>query len=186
MELGKLLIYADRSVLFCLLTPVRIRASAAILAFVDFLLSPVLIPLDRLSVCKVEFFVIRANQVAIFVCLEIDCAERIISVFFVGGFLLVHGEFHVLLHPMLLAVEIIVEGTVPGVRNRVFGIETELTVKFLHERNKAVHIRTVLHGFHDNDVLVCHANLDIVSWKKLVVPHIILLHPHESGIRICL
>ena len=55
MELGKLLIYADRSVLFCLLTPVRIRAAAAILAFVDFLLSPVLIPLDRLSVCKVDF-----------------------------------------------------------------------------------------------------------------------------------
>ena len=88
MELGKLLIDTDRLVLFCLLTPVRIRASAAILAFVDFLLSPVLIPLDRLSVCKVEFFVIRANQVAICVCLEIDGAERISPMYFKIGWLM--------------------------------------------------------------------------------------------------
>ena len=59
-------------------------------------------------------------------------------------------------------------------------------MKFLHQRNETVHIRTILHNIRHYNVFICNPKLDIVGWKQLVVAHIILFHPHKRGIMICL
>ena len=94
------LVQADRSVLFSLLTLFSIRATAAVLTLKDLVLPSVEITFDRRSVSKLEFPVVRTEQAAIRVGLEVYRTEWIVAVVLVFRFFLIHGELHEFLHPM--------------------------------------------------------------------------------------
>ena len=57
-------------------------------------------------------------------------------------------------------------------------------MELFHQRDKAVHIGTVLHHICYGNVLVCHSDLNVVCWKELVISHIVLFHPHKGCIMI--
>ena len=54
-------------------------------------------------------------------------------------------------------------------------------MELFHQRDKAVHIGTVLHHICYGNVLVCHSDLNVVCWKELVISHIVLFDSHESS-----
>ena len=84
------LVQADRSVLFCLLTLFGIRAAAAVLTLEDLVLPSVEITFDRRSVSKLEFPVVRTEQAAIRVGLEVYRTEWIVAVVLVFRFFLIY------------------------------------------------------------------------------------------------
>ena len=57
-------------------------------------------------------------------------------------------------------------------------------MEFFHEGDKAVHVRAVLVNIYDSDIFIRDTDLDVIGRKELVIPHVVLLHPHESGIMI--
>ena len=86
---------------------------------------------------------------------------------------------------MPLTIQVIVEGTIASVRDRILGIETIYFMELFHQWHKAVHVRAMLHYIYHRNVFIRYTDLDIVSRQQLVISHIILFHPHECGIMVC-
>ena len=132
-----------------------------------------------------EFLVVRAAEITVIIGFEVRRTERIIAVSFILRFFLVHGKFHKFFHSVLLAVEVVVVRSVTGICDGVFGVKTIQRLELLHKRNKAVHIRTVLHHIYDSDIFICDPDLNIVRRQELIIAHIIPFHAHKGGIVIC-
>lgn len=105
---GQFQVQLNTAIAVGLLALACVGTAAAILAFIDFFLSAIQVPFDCSSISKPEYFSARANQISGFVCLEVDCPEWVVPIFFIRRFLLVHWKLHELLHPVLLAVDVIV------------------------------------------------------------------------------
>ncbi len=108
----------------CLFTLFCIRTSATVFALIHFFLSAVCIPFYILAILQVKGFSIRAPHNSIFVNQKVDCSERVFLIFPIRCFLLEHWELHILFHSILLTKNVIVVGTVAGICNRIFRIES--------------------------------------------------------------
>ena len=115
---------------------------------------------------------------------KVHCPERILMILFICRFLLEHRELHVLFHTVLFAEDIVVIRAVTGIRDRILWIEAINVLKVLHQRYKAVHVRTLLVHIDYRDVFIRNADLDVIGRKELVIPHVVCFHPHESGVKV--
>ena len=102
------LIQADRPVPVALLALVSVRSAAAVLTLVDFLLTPVPVPFHILPVCEQHLSAVGAEQVTGLIRPEVHRTERVEPVLPVLALFLVQGEFHVFLHAVLGAVQVVV------------------------------------------------------------------------------
>ena len=55
-------------------------------------------------------------------------------------------------------------------------------MKFFHQRNETVHVGCVLFCRNCCNIFVTYCCLHIIRWKKLIVPHVVFLQPHERCI----
>ncbi len=122
MHSGEFFVYADSSVFICFLTLVSVWTACAVLALIYFFLTSILITIDMFAIKKCKCFPIGASHNALCIKREIYGSERIavdnpdqLSLF-------EHRKFHVFFHSMLLTVNVIVIGTIAGIRYRIFGI----------------------------------------------------------------
>ena len=108
VESSQFFIEANCSILISFFALISVWTVAAIFTLIDFFLPAIQISFDWLPVCKVEFFSIRTDQIAILIRFEILCTEWIVAVFLVCCLFLVHRELHELFHSMFLAEQIVV------------------------------------------------------------------------------
>ena len=106
-------------------------------------------------------------------------------IFLVLSFFFKHCEFHILFHAMLFTINIVVIGTIACIGYRIFWIFPIHTVKFFHQRNKAIHIRRILFRIYYCDIFITYCYLKIVSRKQLVISHVVFFYSHECCISIC-
>lgn len=92
VDVSQLLVQSDRSVLVGLLALGSIRTIAAILTYVDLFLPSVVVPFDSFSVRELHPAAVGADQLPLFVCLEVDGTERIGGILPVLCLLFVHRE----------------------------------------------------------------------------------------------
>ena len=59
-------------------------------------------------------------------------------------------------------------------------------MKLLHQRHKTICVAPVVIDVYYRDIFIRDADLYIVGGQKLVVPHIVPLHPHKGCRAICL
>ena len=52
------------------------------------------------------------------------------------------------------------------------------------KRHQSPYIIPVLEDVDCNDIFTVHANLHIVPWLLLGIPHVVILHVHKGGIHI--
>lgn len=76
---------------------------------------------------------VGTDQLTFFSSLEIHSTEGIFSVSSVPDGLVVHGKFHVLLHAVLFAIQIIVERAVTCIRNRILWINAIYCIELCSE-----------------------------------------------------
>ena len=131
---------------------------------------------------------IRAAHDSVLTDLEIDSTERILMILLIRRFLLEHRELHIFLHAVLLTEDVVVIGSVTGICNRILRVETIDVPKSIHQRNKAVHVCTILVYVNNCYIFICNSDLDVVCRKQLVISHVVCFNPHECccviGLRI--
>ena len=102
MDLCKLTIQADPSVMRCFLATFCIRTAIAVLTFIDFFLTAILVALNVFPVDEFELLSIGTEQRSINRRLEINRTEWVIVILLVCRFFEEHGEFHTGFHPCSL------------------------------------------------------------------------------------
>ena len=115
VDLSQFLVQSDGTILVGLLALCRIRTIAAILTDVDLFLPSVVVAFDGPSVGESHPATVGADQLPLFVCLEVDGTEGIGGILPVLRLLFVHGELHVQTHPVGPAEQVIVVGAVASV-----------------------------------------------------------------------
>ncbi len=93
-----------------------------------------------MSIDKFESPVIWTTDGSILINSKVYWPKRIGMVFLVFRFFLVHGEFHILLHTVLLAIDVSVERSISCICHRILRISPIDFVEFLHQRYEAIHI----------------------------------------------
>jgi len=186
MHSGEFFVYADSSVFICFLTLVSVWTACAVLALIYFFLMSILITIDMFAIKKCKCFPIGASHNALCIKREIYGSERIAVIILISCLFFEHRKFHVFFHSMLLTVNVIVIGTIAGIRYRIFGIKTINSMELFHQRNKAVRISAVVIHIHHSYVFICNAHLNIVGWQQLVIPHVIGFDSHKSSVFVCL
>lgn len=94
---------------------------------------------------------------------EVFAPEGIFPVSPALRFLIVHGELHVLLHPVLLTVKVIVARSATGVCYGIFRVEAVQAVEFFHQWNKAFHVRPVVVDVCHGNIRIGHTDQDVVN-----------------------
>ena len=169
----KFMIDTDRAVLFRLLASLCIWASGTILTLIHFFLPAILISIYMFTILKMERLTIRAAHDSVLTDLEIDSTERILMILLIRRFLLEHRELHIFLHAVLLTEDVVVIGSVTGICNRILRVETIDVPKSIHQRNKAVHVCTILVYVNNCYIFICNSDLDVVCRKQLVISHVV-------------
>lgn len=118
-------------------------------------------------------FVVRTQQITVFIYAEIHCSVWIIMVFNILAFFFIHGKFHVFSHSVFFTVQIVVEAPIACVGNWIFRILSIYSVEFFHKRLEAIHIRGILLYVIYGDILIANAKLYVVTWEQLIVSHIV-------------
>ena len=54
-------------------------------------------------------------------------------------------------------------------------------MEFLHQGHKTAHVGAVLLYVRHGNILIRHADLNVVSEQELIVAHVILFQMHEGG-----
>ena len=121
----------------------------------------------------------RAYEFPVLIDLEVYGSERIFTVVLILHRLVVHRELHELFHPVFFAEQIIVQTSISSIRQRIERIMLVYGEKFVHQRDKTIHIGGKLKDVASGDILVADGDLIIVSGKQLVVAHIVFLHPKK-------
>ena len=109
MDLCKFTIQADPSVMRCFLATFCIRTATAVLTFIDFFLTAILVASNVFPVDEFELLFIGTEQRSIHRRLEIDGTEWVLVILLVRRFFEEHGEFHTGFHPMFAAVQIVIK-----------------------------------------------------------------------------
>ena len=169
MHGGELPVDPDGAIFISFLSSFRIRAPGAVFAGIDLFLTSVVVPLHMLAVLKMERLPVGTTHDAISYNWKVHCAERILMILFICRFLFEHRELHVLFHTILFTEDIVVIRTIAGIRHRILWIEAINVLKALHERYKAVHVRTVLVHIDYCYVFISNTDLDIVCREQLII-----------------
>ena len=109
MDLCKFTIQADPSVMRCFLATFCIRTTTAVLTFIDFFLTAILVASNVFPVDEFELLSVGTEQRSIHRRLEIDCTEWVLVILLVRRFFEEHGEFHTGFQPMFAAVQIVIK-----------------------------------------------------------------------------
>lgn len=131
-----------------------------------------------------SFHLNRTIPVCLFTLLCIRTSGTVFAL--IHFFLLEHWEFHILFHSILFTKNVIVVGTIAGICNRIFRIESIEVFELVHQRHKAAHIAAVLIHLYDGYIFLCGTHLDIIGRKQLVISHIIGLDTHKGCGMVCL
>jgi len=182
MHGGELPINPDGAIFISPLATFRIRTPGAVFAGIDLFLASVVVPLHMLAVLQMERLPIWTPHEAILPDREIHCPEWILIILFIYCFHFEHRELHVLLHTILFTEDIVVIRTIAGIRYTILWIEAINVLKALHERYKAVHVRTILVLIDYYNVFISNTDLDIICWEQLIISHIVRLVSYPSRI----
>lgn len=91
----------------------------------------------------------------------------------------------VALNPALFQVQIVLKALVSGICNKFCILLAVVPGQRVHEFAEGSVIRAVRKHFDPGDILTVDRNLDVVARLQLPIPHMVFLHPHKCGIRIC-
>ena len=123
VDVGQLLIQSYGTVLVGLLALGGVGTVAAILTDIDLFLPSVVVAFDGPSVGESHPATVGADQLPLFVCLEVDGTEGVGRILLVLRLPLIHGELHVQAHPVRPAKQVVVVGAVACVGHRKLGVE---------------------------------------------------------------
>ena len=186
MHRCKFTVAPNDTVFICLFTLFCVWTSGTVLTLVVFFLTSILVSLYVFSIPKIKVFPVWTTHNSVFTNWKIYRSEWIFTILPVSSLFLEHGEFHILFHSMLFTKDVIVVRTISGICHWILRIKAICSIKLVHQRNKTIHVWAILIYINNSNVFIRNTNLHIVSWKQLVISHIVRLDPHKSGWMICL
>lgn len=82
--------------------------------------------------------------------------------------------------------QIVFQTFIPCICGYFFVSGLMVLLQLLQEWNKRAEVCSVRKHFDSGYVFTVYSNLDIIRWFQLSVSHVVILHPHESSIRVSL
>lgn len=122
VEACQLLVDTDDSILFAFMAFLPVGKVGAVLVLIVFFRPVELFSIDWRRSEKVELHPVWAYHIFHVVDIKIIGTAGVVPVPVFLTFLLIHGKFHVLPHAVHLAVQIVVQTSIPCVGNRILGI----------------------------------------------------------------